>query len=371
MLYTVTAKGKKEIIKCEIVANLNRKENRKLTKAVEGKKQSGKLLRFNEVSLIKDDAIKNAVTDTLKKIIKEPADIENIKKEFGEDQYSQFEDAVMNDFFDLDIPMPSVFFEKKIRASLSNFGIPIKKVTFNERNESGKRIRKKIEELTYGDISKITEPAKTIIENRIKEINAKSIDPSEKLPDEFYQEKIYIPVKNVRTHEKANLYPIRKGAYFRFGNTSHAIIHLDKTTGKIYVETVPFYFVINPEKYDENTRLEFFQGVGREDFKPGRLSKLEELRNGDYFILNTDAQDVTEFTQKMKTQIANGEVFQLQEKLFKVTMISATSFDIQFRKHYAAKSEDGNINIKSSERWKELSPIKVKVTPIGKIEFAN
>jgi CRISPR-associated endonuclease Csn1 len=379
LFFTVTAKGKGEIKKCEIKIIKNGKEkieNRKFTKAEPGKKQTGKLLRLDEIPSIADATIKKAVIGCLKNIIENPEDIENIKKEFENDVFEQFINAVNEESFDIDIPLPTVFFEKKIRTSLSSFGIPIKKVTLKERNENGNKVRKKIEDLTFGDIPNLTEPAKTIIEQKLKEISAEKGSSSQKLPDEFYKEKIYVPVKNVRTHKDANLFPVRKKSYFRFGKTDHAIIYQDTETNKYFIEAVPFYFVINPQKYTDIERLDFIHKIEEKEKDVFasilmRLLKITEFRKRDYFILNTESKDAMEFNEEVEEQITKGENFNLQEKLYKVMMISANSFDIQFRKHYSAKSQGENINIKSSDKWKELNPIKVKVSHTGKIERLN
>ncbi|MEX0968597.1 MAG: type II CRISPR RNA-guided endonuclease Cas9 [Bacteroidia bacterium] len=358
LYYEATAKGKGEIKKCEVLFEGKDKfENRKLTKAEPGKKQLGKLLRLNEIPYITDPAIQTAVISCLGNILKEPKDIDSLKQALG-GNFNVFAEAVEKGNFDLDIPLPDVFFEKKLRRPLSNFGIPIKKVTFKERDTKGNRVRKHIDDLTHGDIPNLTEPAKSIIEKRLKEISAESRSFSERLPEEFYEEKIHVPVKNVRTHEKANLYEIRDRAYFRFGKGNiHATVWQDTETEKYYVETVPFYFVVNPDQYDENTRIEFIQGIGKKEidngeFKMERLMKIEKFQNGNFFILNTKGQKNEVFAKEVNEMIENERTFKLQEMLYKVKMISSTSFDIQLRKHSSSKSTEGNINIKSSDRWR-------------------
>ncbi len=371
----VNAKGKGDIKKCQVLLNEeDEPENRKL---VRGQKN---LLLLNEVNFITDEAIKAAVINRLNEIVDET---EALKNEYGK-QAEIIIKAINDKTFDVEENLPQIFFDKKLRRGLRDYGIPIKKATFIEKKD-GKRQRKRIEDLTFGDIEKITEPTRTIIKKRLETIDIEIGKSNEKLPKEFYAEGIFVPVKNIQTHyDGIDLYPIRNGAYFRFGNTDSAIIQHDSKRDKYYVEAIPFYFVINPHKYTDDERLKCVYRIGETDINQEReennltlpdityydlllqiikrLKPQNNLRKGDYFILNMDLSDVEKYiTSKLP--------YKLQENLYKVSMISATSFDIEFRKHSVVKSNEGEIHVTSSDKWKGLKPIKVEVTKTGEIKL--
>lgn len=385
--YRAKAKGgvvKDCKLKTSAKSGKDKEEGRKLTKEKWN-------LKFGEIPKIKDTAVKESIVNRLLAIVPDVPDNTNeeidentleyieLLNSFREDiadentadvATKKFIRAVWkNDFKTLDefkMP-PNVFFNTPLYRGVQNMGIEIKRITFTQRDENGNRVRKKVQDILFGDIPNISEPAQSIIRQRLENIKVIIKNTSEKLPKEFYETKIYVPVKNVRLHQeegKAELLEIRKKNFVRYGNIHHAILLQDSQTKKYYLETVPFYFAINSGKYGEFTRFGFIQGIGKkDDFKIERLKEIISFRQGDYFILEKTLKEVDDI-------IANEQYYKLEDNLYKVTMISATSFDIQLRKHYSAKSDMGNKNIKSSEGpkgWTKLNPIKVKITPTGKI----
>lgn len=385
--YQSKAKGG-EIKDCKIKTTTKtgkeKEEGRKLTKEKWN-------LKFEEISQIKDAAVKESIVNRLLAIV--PDVPENTDEEIDESSlkytelFNEFKEklrdensakeltqkfiravwkedfAALKDFQEQ--KPPDIFFETPLYRGVQNKGIEIKKVTFKQRDENGNRVRKKVQDILFSDIPNISEPAQSIIRQRLEKIKVAVKDTSEKLPSQFYETKIYVPVKKVRLHQKegkTELLEIRKKTFVRYGNIHHAILHQDAETEKYYLEIVPFYFVINPRKVDDNSKI--FQGIGKTDnFNIERLKEVVSFRQGDYFILGKERiEEVNDIIEKK-------EFYKLKDHLYKVTMISATSFDVQFRKHYSAKSDEGNINIKSSDKWKKLNPIKVKVDELGNISF--
>jgi CRISPR-associated endonuclease Csn1 len=352
----VESKGSGQIKKCQVLVTVKGAEqldNRKLTLT-----ESGKVLRFNEINLVSDKAIQSAVIARLNEMV---SDAEALQKELGAELAASVTEAVLKEEYEMDMPLPDLFFKRKLQRLLYSYGIPIKKVTLHVQQQGRiTKIRKAVSLLTYADIEHIAGPAKTIILERLRETRTEGGDSDAVLPASVTGG-LFMPVKNIRTHNKANLYPVRPGAYFSFGNTSHVTVYKDvkpwkiKKEPEIFVDPVPFYFALNPNKIKERLSAEMSERI--EDAAVEMI-----LRKGDYVILNMQRPVVEEIIDKQ-------EYYKLKDSVFKVTMIFSGGFDLQFRVHYSAKGDQGNVNIKSSDAWQRVNPIKVQVLPTGQIKL--
>jgi hypothetical protein len=351
---SVEAKGAGQIKKCEvrvIVKGKEKLENRKLLLV-----DSGKLLRFNEVPLITDVEIKETVINRLRQFADEP---ERLSKEVGEADAKTLIQNIADGFFDLDMALPKLFFEKKLQRSLNNYGVPVRKATLHIPAENGiRKYRKAVSALCFEDIPYLTQPVQNLLVNLLEDAGMAYENTTGVIPTAITGS-LFVPVKHVRTHNNANLYPIRPGAYFSFGNTDHVKVYLDqaawgdKKEPEIFVDPVPFYFVLNPSKAAQRYDSSMQQRIAS-----ARLQMI--LKKGDYVILNLHESLVD-------AAIGKGEYFRLKDNLYRVAMIFSGGFDIKFKPHYSAKGDEDSVNIKSSGAWIRANPIRVSVSATGKL----
>lgn len=163
-----------------------------------------------------------------------------------------------------------------------------------------------------------------------------------------------VPVRKVRIRENLTGAEKLKENVNKFvnpRNNHHVLIYIDEN-GKLKEEVVSFWTVVERKK----------QGVPVYQLPEGGIEIITTLEANDMFLLELKT---TEFDLK------GIDHSQLNRHLYRVQKISECNY--MFREHLAStldkKSEE--IHVQSLRKFESLSPVKVKVSPTGKITRVN
>lgn len=232
-------------------------------------------------------------------------------------------------------------------------------------SEEAYHVRKPIETLTTNKhVEKVVDPViRKLITDRIEELGG--YDKGRDIPKNTFFEmdengithpQIFlpnqngerVPVRKVRIKESfggAESLKDNLNQYVNPRNNHHVMIYLDDK-GKIKEEVVSLWTVIERKRQE----LPIYQ------LPNGGIEIITTLSANDIFLLGADQEDLKQI-----------EYHSLSSYVYRVQKI--TSGDYVFRHHKAStiinKDEERRLSLKG---LMELNPIKVKITPTGKIE---
>ena len=242
-------------------------------------------------------------------------------------------------------------------------GIEIQRVTLIE---NGNKFRKSVKELVFSDIENISGAPRTIIKKRLIDLKLELTSSDGKLPKKFYGEPIYMPIKRLRTHNSfpSGLREIRDDVYVNLRNNHNIAIYKSVETEELYEIVTPFIDVAPIEI--ENLKRK------QKGLKPLPIIP-SILENGDKLIISLKINDM--FVLRLSDDDFNknkNNLSVLSKHLFRVQKL--TSGDYFFRQHSAATLKNVEEQVRISglgsgkTGWAAFNPIKVKITPTGKIE---
>jgi len=245
-------------------------------------------------------------------------------------------------------------------------GIAIQKVTLIK---SGNKYRKPVKELLFSDIANISGSPRTIIKKRLADLKIELNESDSKLPKEFYNDPIFMPIKRLRTHNSfpSRLREIRDGVYVNLRNNHHIAIYRSAITGELYKDVVPFIDVV-PTELNNLKNKEHNIPIIKPVLENGD-KLVTYLKIDDMFVLGISDDD---FENKLKSPSL------LSDYLYRVQKLSGGDYymELCFRKHIDARmdkeAKKDYIYIKGfgdgKTGWQTYNPIKVKITLTGKIE---
>jgi CRISPR-associated endonuclease Csn1 len=231
-------------------------------------------------------------------------------------------------------------------------------------------VRKSLEAIdNKAKVNKIVDPVvRDLVFNAIEKAGGYTGDKKDKVPANAFfktdeagikQPLVYlpnengnpIPIKKVRIKESSSGAVQLKGSLNQWvepGSNHHIIIY-ENHNGELEEQVVTFWDVVERKKQNDLV------------FKLPENGKaiVTTLQINDLFILgvNEDIINWNEPNQKF-----------LSDHLYRVQKLS--TFYYTFRKHVASSldNKDEEKSIRSFKGWKELTPIKVKISPTGKIQ---
>ena len=246
-----------------------------------------------------------------------------------------------------------------------------KETVFGKRqapdSEVAFHVRKPIESLTtQKQIEKVVDPAiRKLITKRVESIGGFDTkgnipknaffeidDRGNSVPSVFLPNRNGepVPIRKVRMKETINgAEPLRKdiNQYVNPRNNHHVLVYVDEE-GNMKEEVVSFWTAVKRKK----EKQPIYQ------LPKDGIEIITTLEASDVFLLGLKETEID--WGNVDYPVLSGHLYRVQK---------LSSKDYYFRHHKASTiiNKDEEIRVKSLRRFKELTPIKVKVTPSGKV----